>query len=280
MDALSSDEELLDFTSNQTRLVLNSSSDDELINIAPDPEAEQRQNNANNENTELTKYQKCFRRFTSHIGLFYAFISSVFFAITTIFVKMLTGKVNSAEILFWRFLFTVILIIPPLVYTRPVILVAKKQLFLLLLRTVAGATAIGLLYSACQMTAVGDANAIFFCNPIFTVIFACILLKEGCSIWDVLLCILSICGVFLVTRPPFIFHNKNKEEDSNKGQLLGSLLALSGALFAAITFITLRKIGKSVHYLTTVFYYALFTTILTAILISSLQWWTLPNCGR
>ncbi len=177
VETLSSDEELLDFTSNQTRLVLNSSSDDELINVAMEESQQQQRNHAGDE--KLTRCQKCLRLFTGHIGLFYAFISSVFFAITTIFVKMLTGKVNGVEILFWRFAFTLILIIPPLVYVRPRLLLTKKQLFLLLLRSLAGATAIGLLYSACQKIAVGDANAIFFSNPIFTIIFACILLKEG-----------------------------------------------------------------------------------------------------
>ncbi len=101
--------------------------------------------------------------------------------------------------------------------------------------------------------------------------------STGCSIWDVLLSLLAVCGVFLVIRPPFIFQTTSNAEVSQKTQIFGALLAFAGALFAAITFTILRKIGKMIHYMTTVFYYSLFTMILTSTLISALQWWSPPN---
>ena len=151
------------------------------MNVVMEENQQQQHNSVDNVvgNGKLMRCQKCLHPFSSHVGLFYAFISCMFFAMTTIFVKMLTSKVSAVEILFWRFAVSFMLVVPFLVCVRPIMLVTKKQLLLLLLRTLTGATAIGLLYAACQKIAVGDANAIFFSNPIFTIIFACILLKEG-----------------------------------------------------------------------------------------------------
>ena len=90
LDALSSDEELLDFTSDQSRLVLNSSSDDDLLDVSPD--GRNSGDVRRGDKVKLSRYQECYRMFADHVGLLYAFISCVFFATSTICVKLLTGK--------------------------------------------------------------------------------------------------------------------------------------------------------------------------------------------
>ena len=104
--------------------------------------------------------------------------------------------------------------------------------------------------------------------------------STGCSVWDVLLFLLAICGVFLVIRPSFIFRTTSNAEVSQKTQIFGSLLACAGALLAAITFTIMRKIGKTIHYLTQVFYFTIFALTLTSTLTSALQWWSPPNCRQ
>lgn len=54
----------------------------------------------------------------------------------------------------------------------------------------------------------------------------------------------------------------------------------TGAIAAACTFVVLRKIGKSVHYYLSVWYYAVIGFIESVITVSILGEWRIPNCGR
>lgn len=53
-----------------------------------------------------------------------------------------------------------------------------------------------------------------------------------------------------------------------------------GAIGAAFTFVVLRKMGKSVHYYLSVWYYAVIGFIECIITVSVLGEWTIPSCGR
>lgn len=53
-----------------------------------------------------------------------------------------------------------------------------------------------------------------------------------------------------------------------------------GAVGAACTFVILRKMGKSVHYYLSVWYYAVIGFIESMIAVSVLGEWTIPFCGR
>ena len=65
-----------------------------------------------------------------------------------------------------------------------------------------------------------------------------------------------------------------------KWRCSGHCWLLGAQCFAAVTFVVLRKLGKEVHYLTTIVYYSVFAILITAILLTALQWWTLPACGH
>lgn len=53
-----------------------------------------------------------------------------------------------------------------------------------------------------------------------------------------------------------------------------------GAIGAACTFVILRKLGKSVHYYVSVWYYAVIGLIECIITVSVLGEWKIPFCGR
>lgn len=55
---------------------------------------------------------------------------------------------------------------------------------------------------------------------------------------------------------------------------------LIGAIAAAFTFVILRKMGKSVHYYLSVWYYAVIGLLECIITTSVLGEWNLPFCGR
>lgn len=57
-------------------------------------------------------------------------------------------------------------------------------------------------------------------------------------------------------------------------------ISFTGAIAAAFTLVVLRKIGKSVHYYLSVWYYAVIGFIECIITVSVLGEWKIPSCGR
>lgn len=137
-----------------------------------------------------------------------------------------------------------------------------------------------LLYYAVQSMPLADATVITFSSPAFTCIFACIFLKEKCTLWDIVFMVFTITGVILIARPPFLFgSNNNGLKETYSEHLKGTIAAVGSAICASLTLVVLRKMGKSVHYLLSIWYYAVIGLIECLIALSVLGEWSLPNCG-
>ena len=61
------------------------------------------------------------------------------------------------------------------------------------------------IYSSLQLLPLGDAITLFFTIPLFTMIFAFIILRTPIKIWKVTFGVILMTGVILIVRPPFIF---------------------------------------------------------------------------
>lgn len=144
----------------------------------------------------------------------------------------------------------------------------------LLLRGAVGFVGVFGMYFSLQYISLSDAVAITFFVPIVTSFLAWVILHERYSLVEGACSILSFVGVFLIAKPSFIFGDKtssdeNVESSSTEKRLLASFVGLLGVFGASSVFICLRKIGKLVHPLITVSYFALFTCIvsMTSILV-------------
>ncbi|XP_010746053.2 solute carrier family 35 member G1 [Larimichthys crocea] len=214
------------------------------------------------------------------LGLFYAFLSTVFFSIITLLVKTIEG-VHAIEISAIRCFFQMLFTMPLLIYHKTGFLGPRDKRIYLVLRGFIGSNAMILLFYAVQQMPLADATVIMFSNPVFTSLLAWIFLKERCTIWDCVFTVFTITGVILIARPPFIFgqHLRGIEGDYTN-HIKGSIAAFAGAIGAAFTFVVLRKIGKSVHYYLSVWYYAVIGFIECIITVSILGEWKIPFCGR
>ena len=76
----------------------------------------------------------------------------------------------------------------------------------------------------------------------------------------------TIGGVVLIARPPFIFGGSEYDENT----LSGIFYSLLSAISIAGLYICLRKIGNEVHYTITSFYYS----ILGFVILGSIIWTT------
>ncbi|XP_037546988.1 solute carrier family 35 member G1 [Nematolebias whitei] len=212
------------------------------------------------------------------LGLFYAFLSTVFFSIISLLVKTLQ-EVHAIEISALRCFFQMLFVVPLLIYHKTGFLGPRDQRIYLVLRGFLGSNAMILLYYAVQQMPLADATVIMFSNPVFTSLLAWIFLKEKCTIWDCVFTVFTITGVILITRPSFLFgeHPGGVEGTSH---IKGAVAAFAGAIAAAFTFVVLRKMGKSVHYYLSVWYYAVIGLLESIITVSILGEWKMPNCGR
>uniref|UniRef100_A0A8C6P058 Solute carrier family 35 member G1 n=1 Tax=Nothobranchius furzeri TaxID=105023 RepID=A0A8C6P058_NOTFU len=155
-----------------------------------------------------------------------------------------------------------------------------KRIYLVL-RGFFGSNAMILLYYAVQQMSLADATVIMFSNPVFTSLLAWIFLKEKCTIWDCVFTVFTITGVILIARPPFLFGEHPAGIEGNyANHVKGAIAAFAGAVAASFTFVILRKMGKSVHYYLSVWYYAVVGFIESVITVSILGEWKIPNCGR
>ncbi|XP_069836201.1 solute carrier family 35 member G1 [Dendropsophus ebraccatus] len=213
------------------------------------------------------------------LGLLYTVFSAFFFSSSHVLVKKIED-IHSVEISAIRCVFQMLFVLPGLIYYKLGFLGPKNQRIFLFLRGFLGSTAMILQYYAVQSMPLADATVITFSSPAFTCIFACIFLKEKCTVWDIVFMLLTITGVVLVARPPFLFGSLNDgldEEYSN--HMKGAIAAVGSAVGASLTIVVLRKMGKSVHYLLSIWYYAIIGLIESVIAMFVIGAWSLPKCG-
>ncbi|TDG98021.1 hypothetical protein EPR50_G00213930 [Perca flavescens] len=214
------------------------------------------------------------------LGLFYAFLSTVFFSTIALLVKTIEG-VHAIEISAIRCFFQMLFTMPLLIYHKTGFLGPRDKRIYLVLRGFIGSNAMILLFYAVQQMPLADATVIMFSNPVFTSLLAWIFLKERCTIWDCIFTVFTITGVLLIARPPFLFGDHRRGIEGNyANHIKGTIAAFAGAIGAAFTFVVLRKMGKSVHYYLSVWYYAVIGFIECIITVSVLGEWKIPYCGR
>ena len=100
---------------------------------------------------------------------------------------------------------------------------------------------------------------------IWTCLFGMIFLNEKLHRIDMLMIPVTIGGVILIARPPFIFGGHEYDENT----LAGIFYSLLSAISIAGIYIFLRKIGNEVHYTITSFYYSIIGFVLLGITIWS-----------
>lgn len=214
------------------------------------------------------------------LGLFYAFLSTVFFSTIALLVKTIQG-IHAIEISAIRCFFQMLFVVPLLIYHKTGFLGPRDKRIYLVLRGFIGSNAMILLFYAVQQMPLADATVIMFSNPVFTSLLAWVFLKEKCTIWDCVFTVFTLTGVILIARPPFLFGERVRGIESNyTNHIKGTIAAFGGAVAAACTFVVLRKMGKSVHYYLSVWYYAVIGFIESVITVSVLGEWKLPSCGR
>ncbi len=134
---------------------------------------------------------------------------------------------------------------------------------LLLLRGVAGTTALLLFFFATTRLPLAEAILLNQATPIFVLPMAAWLLKERIGWRHGLWAAVALAGVFLVLRPGFVDFN------------LPGVLALVSALFAAVAYVTVRRLAGTESPLTIVFWFTAISTLVSG--PAMLPWFVWPS---
>lgn len=205
------------------------------------------------------------------LGILLAALSALFFSLSSLIVKWL-DDVDPLELAAIRFVGVLLPTVPILIYKNQNPF-PKGQRLMLLLRSFAGATALSLTFYAIKHMPLADASVIVFSAPVVVAIFAKIFLKEPCGIFHYFTLFLTMLGVLMVSKPPFLFGHSTKQSN-----VFGPLAALLSTVFAAMVFILLRAL-KNLHFSVIMVCFATYSILQT----SGMAWATgnlcWPKCG-
>lgn len=193
-----------------------------------------------------------------------ATLSVAFFAAMNVFVKLAAESHSIIEIMFFR---NMLGIVP----VTMLILLHPKQLNLLktsrigghLIRGTIGMASMTCFFWSFKLLPLADATAIQFAMPIILTALSVPFLGEKVGPWRWGAVIVGFIGVLIIAAPTGDTH------------VIGSIVAFMAACFTATTMIIVRKLGKTEHTHTIVFYFSLIGAIISG---AFLPWfWTPPS---
>lgn len=124
-------------------------------------------------------------------------------------------------------------------------------------RGIFGSTSYAIIYKALSLAPIGIVTSIFFLNPISTTILSGVFLKEQITWTEGLAASLSVAGAILVANPTMEHPTK-----LSPSYLTGVSLAFLAAITVSAAFVSIRALGRRVHFMTNVLSFAIASIIL------------------
>lgn len=118
-------------------------------------------------------------------------------------------------------------------------------------------------FSSYKLLPLAEASALGHAQPLFLAVFSVLLLKERSRSHRWVAVCAGFLGVLLMLNP------------EGQGTLHGALFALVGAFFGALAMVQVRRLGSTESSLTVVFYFMLYASVVSAILVAPL--WITPS---
>jgi drug/metabolite transporter (DMT)-like permease len=179
-------------------------------------------------------------------------------------VKLLGDTYPTGQIVFFRGLFATLVLVALVPGEGGLRILRPARPLGLLLRSLAGLTAMILIFAALPLLPLADAAAIGFTAPLLTTALAGPLLGERVGRRRWLAVAAGFVGVVIVLRP-------------GTGVLgTGALLALAGAFFGALAMLAIRHLGQAERGVTVAFWYSLLTAAVGAATLPFAAVWPGP----
>jgi drug/metabolite transporter (DMT)-like permease len=157
------------------------------------------------------------------------------------------------EMVFYRGLVILTLLVPYMITTRSAELFKTRRLKVHLYRAAVGNLGVGLAFWAYALLPMADATALMFASPLFVTALSPLMLREMVDRFRWGAVVAGFGGILLIVKPSAALI-------SNPASLIG----LAAAFFVALVDIALRNLGRTEDPLTTVFYFILFGVLAAA----------------
>jgi drug/metabolite transporter (DMT)-like permease len=178
-------------------------------------------------------------------------VGTLFFSVMSVFAKLAGERLPTMELVLARVIVT--LIMSWWVIKRIGIHPWGNNKKLLLLRGFAGFMGLSCYFYAIAHLPLADATVIQFCNPMLAALIAVFALKEHLRMIDAIATVCSMAGVILVAQPTFLFARGTPLDQVAVG------IGMVGAIFSAIAYVVIRRLGSTEHHMVVVFYFPLVT---------------------
>ncbi len=174
-------------------------------------------------------------------GLLWMATAAVFFSISIGLVRHISEHINAFEQTFWRQLMGTVILLP-FMWRRGLAGFKTHQIKINLVRNLAGYVGISLSFYSVTLIPLADSLALQFTLPLFTVVFAVIILGEkvGAHRWTATA--VGFAGALVVLRPGFVEIT------------LGMITALVAAASFGVSDTLIRKLSRTDSTMVIVFY--------------------------
>ena len=197
-------------------------------------------------------------------GVLWMVVAAVFFAVSVGLVRHISETINAFEQTFWRQFIGLILILPFLLRSGlPAF--RTRQIKTNLLRALVGYAGISLAFYSVTLIPLADALALQFTLPLFTIVFAMVILGEHVGLHRWAATVIGFAGALVILRPGYA-------EVS-----FGMIVALGSAAFLGLSDTLVRQLARTDAAATILFYtFALQVPIAFAV---ALYDWVTPTAA-
>ncbi|KAJ8026710.1 Solute carrier family 35 member G1 [Holothuria leucospilota] len=177
----------------------------------------------------------------NHRGILYIVISGLGYGCLGILVQLLSS-VHILESSSVRALFLVLMPLIDVCVSRVKPTCSIKQFFWIMANGCACTAVQTTLFIAYGLAPAGDVIAIVYSSPLLSGILARIFLKEKLAYYDVILSLLSMIGVFFISKPVFIFGSSTADSLQQDVHFIGTMWAVGALFLYSIPTVISRKL--------------------------------------
>lgn len=193
-------------------------------------------------------------------GALFMLLATFVFALMTVFVK-LVPTIPVLEIIFFRAIFSIVVCLYSLLKARIPVFGNNKKV--LIIRGIAGVTALSMNYYLIQVVPLAAASTLTYLSPIFTTILGIFFVKEKVSPMQFVFFALSFSGILVI------------QGFDSRISLFHLLVGLTTSMVMAMAYTCVRKLSSTEHPLVIMFYFPLLCLPVTGLWV--IFKWVMPQ---
>ena len=195
-------------------------------------------------------------------GFLPAFFSACCFAVMAVCIKIASSELPAPQLVFLRSVVG-LLIILPIVLPRGVNFIKTPIIHLHMLRGFISLCAMICFFYAISQLGLSESTLLNASSPLFIGLLALPILKEKITSNNVIALIIGFIGICFIIKPGTTVFT------------LAALIGLCSGLFIACAKILIRYMGKTEPVMRTVFYFSIFSTLYSSVLM--IWFWQSPT---